>query len=168
MIQAIPKGANMDWIIEKSVELGVNHIFPVTTERTIVKLDAKDFSKKQEKWQRVALEACKQCGQNWLPQVHMPASFSVTLETSPAHELKIIAALQPDARSLKAILTEPRTRNQEPKNLCLAIGPEGDFTPAEYDLARAQGFMPMSLGPLVLRVETAALYAMSAIVHELR
>ena len=117
LIQAIPKGANMDWIIEKAVELGVNAIFPVVTERTVVRLDAKEAAKKQEKWQRVALEACKQCGQNWLPQVHAPAPFSSVLDTLPAHDLKIIAALQPDSTLAEDPFSpnqEPRTKNQEP------------------------------------------------------
>lgn len=168
LIQAIPKGANMEWIIEKAVELGVNAIFPVLTERTVVRLDAREAAKKQEKWQRVALEACKQCGQNWLPQVHAPAPFLSVLETLPAHDLKIIAALQPDSKPLKSVFIEPRSKNQEPRNACLAIGPEGDFTPAEYAAARASGFAPVTLGPLVLRVETAALFAMSVLQHELR
>jgi 16S rRNA (uracil1498-N3)-methyltransferase len=168
LIQAIPKGANMEWILEKAVELGVNAIYPVLTERTVVRLDAKEAAKKQERWQRVALEACKQCGQNWLPQVHAPAPFSTVLESLPAHDLKLIAALQPDSRSLKSVLQEPSTRNQEPRTISLAIGPEGDFTPAEYAAARARGFLPLSLGPLVLRVETAALFALSVLQHELR
>ncbi len=169
LIQAIPKGANMEWIIEKAVELGVNAIYPVLTERTIVKLDAKDVAKKQEKWQRVALEACKQCGQNWLPKVHPPASWLPVLDSLPAHELKIIAALQPDSHSFKTILSHHLTSDLRPlTSACMAIGPEGDFSPAEYAAARERGFAPVTLGPLVLRVETAALYAMSVLAHELR
>jgi 16S rRNA (uracil1498-N3)-methyltransferase len=152
----------MELIIEKAVELGVNIIYPVLTERTVVKLDAKDALKKQEKWQRVALEACKQCGQNWLPEVHLPKSFLEVLRELPPHEVKIIAAIQPDSLSLKGIL------QGSPKSAALCIGPEGDFTPAEYAAARASGFAPMTLGPLVLRVETAALYAVSVLSHELR
>lgn len=162
LIQAIPKGANMELIIEKAVELGVNAIYPVLTERTVVKLDARDAVKKQEKWQRVALEACKQCGQNWLPMVHVPTSFVETLQALPSHDAKIIAAIQPDSKSLKDILSGT------PKSAVLAIGPEGDFTPAEYEVAREHGFAAMTLGPLVLRVETATLYALSVLSHELR
>ncbi len=169
LIQAIPKGANMEWIIEKAVELGVNAIYPVLTERTIVKLDAKDSAKKQEKWQRVALEACKQCGQNWLPKVHAPAAFLATLDSLPETNLKIIAALQPDAQSLKTILLRHLTSDLRPlTSAAIAIGPEGDFSPAEYAAARERSFAPASFGPLVLRVETAALFALSVLVHELR
>ena len=168
LIQAVPKGANMEWIIEKAVELGVNAIYPVLTERTVVQLGAKEAARKREKWRRVALEACKQCGQNWLPHIHAPARFSSVLDTLPAQDLKLIAALQPDSRPLKSVVAEPRTKNQEPRNLHLAIGPEGDFTPAEYAAARAHGFTPITLGPLVLRVETAALCGLAVAVAELR
>jgi len=164
LIQAIPKGANMELIIEKTVELGVNAIRPVLTERTVVKLDAKEAQKKQEKWRRVALEACKQCGQNWLPEVHLPEAFGQVLQHLPPQDVKIIAAIQPDSRSVKAILAG----TSSVKSAALGIGPEGDFTPAEYALAREKGFAPMTLGPLVLRVETAALYAVSVLSHELR
>jgi 16S rRNA (uracil1498-N3)-methyltransferase len=163
LVQAVPKGANMELIIEKAVELGVNAIYPVLTERTVVKLDVKDSLKKQEKWQRVALEACKQCGQNRLPKVHVPKPFLEVLRELPAHEVKIIAAIQSDSKSVKAILS-----TSNPKSAALCIGPEGDFTPAEYTAARASGFAPMTLGPLVLRVETAALFAVSVLSHELR
>ncbi len=164
LIQAIPKGANMELIIEKAVEMGVNAIWPALTERTVVKLDAKEAEKKLEKWRRVALEACKQCGQNWLPEVHLPEAFGKVLEHLPAQDAKIIAAIQPDSRSVKVILSAM----PPPKSAALCIGPEGDFTPAEYELARARGFAPMTLGPLVLRVETATLYAVSVLSHELR
>ena len=155
----------MEWIIEKAVELGVNAIFPVLTERTVVKLDAKDAAKKQEKWQRVAIEACKQCGQNWLPKVHTPAPFLTALDSLPAHDLKIIAALQPDARALREITN---LQSQITKSAAVTIGPEGDFTPDEYTTARERGYAPITLGPLVLRVETAALYALSILRYELR
>lgn len=162
LIQSIPKGANMEWIIEKAVELGVNAIYPVVTERTVVRLDLNDCARKQEKWQRVAIEACKQCGQSWLPKVHAPSRFPAMLGTLPAHDLKIIAALQPEAKSFKAVLSGA------PASAVVAIGPEGDFTPDEYSAARAHGLEPVTLGPLVLRVETAAFFAVSVLVHELR
>ncbi len=162
LIQAIPKGGNMEWIIEKAVELGVNAIYPVVTERTVVRLDLKDSSRKQEKWQRVAIEACKQCGQSWLPKVHAPLRFPAMLGTLPAHDLKIIAALQPDAKSFKAIFSGA------PASAVVAIGPEGDFTLDEYAAAKAHGLVPVTLGPLVLRVETASIFALSVLVHELR
>jgi 16S rRNA (uracil1498-N3)-methyltransferase len=164
LLQAIPKGSNMELIIEKAVELGVNAIFPMMTERTVVRLGVAEAKKKQEKWQRLALETCKQCGQNWLPEVHMPRPFSEVLTALPPYDVRIIAALLPDSQSAKTILSGVSS----PHSAVLAVGPEGDFSPAEYAAARAAGFVPMSLGALILRVETATLYALSVLSHELR
>ena len=169
LLQAIPKGANMDLIIEKAVELGVNEVIPVFTERTVVKLDASDAARKRDKWQRLALEACKQCGQNWLPQVHTPQSFDAAWMHIPAHDHRLIAAIQNDAKPLKAILSNLPTSTLRPlSSVLIAIGPEGDFTAAEYALARQHGCLPVSLGPIILRVETAAMFCLSVLAHELR
>jgi 16S rRNA (uracil1498-N3)-methyltransferase len=169
LLQAIPKAGNMELIIEKAVELGVNAIVPVLTERTVVKLDAKEAAKKREKWQRLALEACKQCGQNWLPLIHDPKSFESVWDRLPTHDLRLIAAIQDDARSLKVIFhPDPVFGTRPPASVLMVIGPEGDFTPAEYALARKHGCEPITLGSIILRVETAALYCLSVLAHELR
>jgi 16S rRNA (uracil1498-N3)-methyltransferase len=169
LLQAIPKAGNMELIIEKAVELGVNSIVPVFTERTVVKLDEKEAAKKREKWQRVALEACKQCGQNWLPRIDLPQPYSAVWDHLPAHDLRLIAALQEDSKPLKEILARSRL-SADPISLTvlIAIGPEGDFTPVEYSVARERGCIPMSLGTIVLRVETAALFCLSVVAYELR
>lgn len=169
LFQAIPKAGNMELIIEKAVELGVSEIIPVFTERTVVKLDGKESAKKLEKWQRLALEACKQCGQNWLPQVHLPQSFSMAWGQLPAHDLRLVAAIQEDSKPLKSLLaTRQASSAQPPSSVLIVIGPEGDFTPAEYALARQHGCVPLTLGPIILRVETAALFCLSVLAHELR
>jgi len=167
LLQAIPKGSNMDLIIEKAVELGAAHIHPVMTSHTVVSLDGKDAAKKQAKWQRLALEACKQCGQNWIPEVHAPTRLSDALARLPEQDLKIVAAIQDDARPLKAILASEHSRIPAPASVIIAIGPEGDFTRLEYDLLAEQGFLPMTLGPVILRVETAAMFCLSVLRHEL-
>lgn len=169
LLQAIPKGSNMELIIEKGVELGVNVIVPVITDRTVVKLDVKDALKKQAKWQRLALEACKQCGQNWLPEMQMPRTFLQALEKLPPHELRLIAAIQDDAMSFKEVLADQfQIENHKPASVLLCIGPEGDFTPLEYSAAKANHCLPVTLGPIIMRVETAAMYALSVLRHELR
>lgn len=169
LLHAIPKGSNMELIIEKGVELGVNTIVPVMTERTVVKLDAKEAVKKQVKWQRLALEACKQCGQNWLPEVQIPHAFLQALEKLSLHELRLIAAIQDDAMSFKEILADQfQIENHKPASVLLCIGPEGDFTPLEYTAARANHCLPVTLGSIIMRVETAAMYALSVLNHELR
>lgn len=168
LLQAIPKAGNMELIIEKAVELGVSAIVPVLTERTVVRLDDKAAEKKREKWQRLALEACKQCGQNWLPKVEAPTPFQRVWQSLPAHDLRLVAAIQNDAEPLKAILASTRFCAAAPQSVLIAIGPEGDLTAEEYALAREHGCQAVSLGPIILRVETAALYCLSVLTHELR
>lgn len=168
--QAIPKGKNMEWIVQKATELGASAIFPVLSERTIVRLEKEEAESKRDKWQRVAVEACKQSGQNFLPEVSLPVSMEdLLVRHAKGYELVIIASLQPGARHLKALLEEHQSmRGQLPKSVLILIGPEGDFTPAEINRALSGGAQPMSLGPIVLRTETAALYSLSVLAHELQ
>ncbi|NOY00990.1 MAG: 16S rRNA (uracil(1498)-N(3))-methyltransferase [Verrucomicrobia bacterium] len=171
--QAIPKGKNMDLIVQKATELGASKITPLLSERTVVKLDGAEAEKKQAKWQKVALEACKQCGQNWPPEVSPIQSVEQFLSSQGGNknasgELLLIAALHPDAQSLKSLLDSDDTKpDSRPKASTILIGPEGDFTPAELSTATTAGFRPLSLGPIVLRSETAAIYALSVLGHEL-
>jgi len=189
LAQAIPKGKNMDLIVQKAVEIGAAEIAPLISERTIVHLEAKDAAQKQAKWQQVAIEAAKQCGQNWLPAVQMPKTpkdFFATVEAgvSPAAnlemqptrlplqgrglDLRLIGSLQSDAVHLKSVLADYEREHQaRPASVLMCIGPEGDFTPAELNLARSNGCRPITLGPIILRVETAAIYCLSVLSYEL-
>ncbi len=205
LAQAIPKGKNMDLIVQKAVEIGAAEIFPLLSARTVVQLDAENAAQKQTKWQTVALEAAKQCGQNWLPHVHTPRSpneFFLELEsgvpyaggatgvslagtkeddasiplaplrptrTSLHFDLRLIGSLQPGALHLKKILADYADAHDgvRPASVLMMIGPEGDFTPAEIALARSQGCAPLTLGPIILRVETAAIYCLSILSYEL-
>ncbi len=164
LAQAIPKGKNMDLIVQKAVEIGAAEIFPLLSARTVVQLDSESAAQKQVKWQQVAIEAAKQCGQNWLPQVHSPRSPAEFLEGAGKFDLRLIGSLQPGARHLKAFLAEAPAR---PASVLMMIGPEGDFTPAEIALARSHGCAPLTLGPIILRVETAAIYCLSILSYEL-
>ncbi|MDF1814226.1 MAG: 16S rRNA (uracil(1498)-N(3))-methyltransferase [Verrucomicrobiales bacterium] len=161
--QAIPKGKNMELIIQKATELGVAKIVPLTTTNTVVRLDEKEKSKKQEKWQRVAIEACKQCGQNWLPEVAKPQSVENYIKET-TNEWKIVAAIDSSSRTLKEIIADRQT---VPDAVSLLIGPEGDFTSSEVEKAVETGFQPMSLGPIILRSETAAIYTVSVFAYEM-
>ncbi|MCB1062930.1 MAG: 16S rRNA (uracil(1498)-N(3))-methyltransferase [Verrucomicrobiae bacterium] len=169
--QAVPKGKNMDLIVQKATELGASTIVPLLSERTVVRLDPGEAQKKQEKWQRVVIEACKQCGQNWLPEVALPVSVDTFLgKAGPSAgkgELRLVAALTDDARSLRDYLAESEPADSRPSKATVLIGPEGDFTPAEMSLALGNGFQPLTLGPIVLRSETAAIYALSVLGYEL-
>jgi 16S rRNA (uracil1498-N3)-methyltransferase len=168
--QAIPKGKNMELIVQKAVEIGAAEIAPIISDRTIVQVDSESATQKQSKWRQIAIEAAKQSGQNWLPRVHTPRKlaelFSMVSEES--FDLRLIGSLQPDARHLKKILADySREHELRPRSVLMLIGPEGDFTPAELSLARRHGCQPITLGPIILRVETAAIYCLSILSYEL-
>jgi 16S rRNA (uracil1498-N3)-methyltransferase len=168
--QAIPKGKNMELIVQKAVEIGAAEIAPVISDRTIVQVDSESAAQKQTKWQQIAIETAKQCAQNWLPRIHKPRKlaelFSVVSEES--FDLRLIGSLQPDAQHLKKILADYLSEHQHrPRSVLMLIGPEGDFTPAELSLARRHGCRPITLGPIILRVETAAIYCLSILSYEL-
>jgi 16S rRNA (uracil1498-N3)-methyltransferase len=166
--QAIPKGKNMELIVQKAVELGAAEIFPLISARTIVELDLKEARQKQCKWQTTAIEAAKQCGQNWLPQIHMPRTMKDFFSDVTGFDLRLIGSLQPGALSLKKILAEFAAEHRHlPESPLMLVGPEGDFTPAELALARSHGCRPITLGPIILRVETAAIYCLSVLSYEL-
>jgi 16S rRNA (uracil1498-N3)-methyltransferase len=191
LAQAIPKGKNMDLIVQKAVEIGASEIAPLISERTIVSLDAKEARQKQARWEQVAVEAAKQCGQNWLPRIRTPAKLkdffaedasaatglrpvdgdkmTATARSAVAtEELRLIGSLQADAQHLKRILTEYQDLyGARPASVLMLIGPEGDFTPAELALAKSHGCRPLTLGPIILRVETAAIYCLSVLSYEL-
>jgi len=167
--QAIPKGKNMDLIVQKAVEIGAAEIAPIISDRTIVQLDSESASQKQTKWQQIAIEAAKQCGQNWLPRVHAPKKLAEFFPASErAFDLRLIGSLQPDAQQLRKILeTYSSEHGDRPRSVLMLVGPEGDFTPAELSLARRHGCQPITLGPIILRVETAAIYCLSILSYEM-
>ncbi len=180
--QAIPKGKNMELIVQKAVEIGAAEIAPIISDRTVVQVDSESAAQKQAKWQQIAIEAAKQCGQNWLPRVRVPkklpeffdAAISLqSVQTSNSDvattfDLQLIGSLQPEAQHLKKILADYSSEHRHrPRNVLMLIGPEGDFTPAELALARRHGCRPITLGPIILRVETAAIYCLSILSYEL-
>jgi 16S rRNA (uracil1498-N3)-methyltransferase len=168
--QAIPKGKNMELIVQKAVEIGAAEIAPIVSDRTVVQVDPESAAQKQAKWQQVAIEAAKQCGQNWLSRVDVPKSLGEFFDTVDVtrFDLRLIGSLQPDAQHLKKILADYSNEHRcLPESVLMLIGPEGDFTPAELALARRNGCRPITLGPIILRVETAAIYCLSVLSYEL-
>lgn len=170
LAQALPKGRYMDAIVRKATEIGASKIVPLVSERTIVRVESDEADRKTEKWETAAIEAAKQCGNPWLPEIAQPVPVeSFVADAATSVDLKLIASLQPGAQSLREVLTRFRQeKHAEPKEVAWMIGPEGDFTTAEMAAARNYGFEPISLGPLVLRCETAAIYALSVLSYELQ
>ena len=159
LIQAITKKDKMDYIAEKATELGVSRIIPVTTERTIPEWDDAKKAGVVHRWRKISLEAAKQCGRSDIPEVSriMPFKELTVLE----YDLKLIAVLSDKAMKLKDAL-----KNGSVKKIAVAIGPEGDFTPEEAEDALKKGFKIVSLGPRVLKSDTAGLAVLSMINYE--
>lgn len=155
----IPKGKTMDLVVQKAVELGVAAIQPLVTRNTVVQ----PGDGKATRWIRTALEACKQCGLDTLPAVADPVPVDAWLASEAAdHGLRLIASLARGARPLRDTLRE----HPSPAAVTLLVGPEGDFTETETDAAIRRGFLPITFGPIVLRVETAALAGLAALRYE--
>jgi len=167
--QALPKGPAMDAIVRKATELGASHLVPLESDRTQVHLDGDRSDKKIEKWQTAALEAAKQCGNPFLPTIATAQPAAAFMESARDYDLKLIASLQPGAKSLRDVLAAfHASHGHPPRKVLWLIGPEGDFTPAELSQAKTCSFEPITLGPLVLRCETAAIYALSVLSYELQ
>ncbi|MEK7706690.1 MAG: RsmE family RNA methyltransferase [Verrucomicrobiota bacterium] len=168
LLQAIPKGKLFEAIIEKATELGTHRIVPILSERVTTRLDDASAAEKAEKWRLVAIEAIKQCGSAWLPRVDAPMTPQQFLARQETFDLALVGSLQPDAHHPRECLREYQSRQGTlPRNVCVWIGPEGDFTPDELRAIHGAGARPISLGRLVLRVETAAIYCLSFLNYEL-
>lgn len=153
------KGDKMDFVVQKATELGVDHFVPVTTERSVIRPAAKARQRRHSRRLKVALEACRQCGRAYLPEVHPPRPLAEVLAMLAAHTGVDAFVLweSTEARGLAAALAEA----SGPTDRCLLVGPEGGFTAEEVASARDNGFQEVSLGPLVLRAETAAVVAVT-------
>jgi 16S rRNA (uracil1498-N3)-methyltransferase len=152
--QAISKGDRMEWVMQKSVELGVASITPLITERCVVKLDKDRMLRKVHQWQAIVIAACEQCGRNTIPLVNAPLPLERFVQSTQAQ--------------LKLILHPQGTKNwrdyvEGQSEMALVVGPEGGFSDAEVTSAFNHDFLPLSLGPRVLRTETAAISALSVL-----
>ncbi|HET8699309.1 MAG TPA: 16S rRNA (uracil(1498)-N(3))-methyltransferase [Gammaproteobacteria bacterium] len=151
LVQAIAKADAMDFIVQKSTELGVRTIRPVYTEFSVVKLDDERAERRVEHWRKIARSACEQCGRHSPPLIAPPAGLRAGCEALPAATLKLALDLEAAA---------PLARVQlDNAPLALAVGPEGGFSAEDWRRLDAAGFARITLGPRVLRAETAALAA---------
>lgn len=157
--QGLPKSDKMDYIVQKCVELGVNKIVPVITKRAVA--IPRDGDKKILRWQRIASEAAKQCGRGVLPQIGEIAEFKTIVKNVVLEDnLNIIPYENEKSFKLKNAL-------KPVKNINIFIGPEGGFDPEEIELAMTSGIQPVTLGPRILRTETAPIAVVSAVMYDI-
>jgi 16S rRNA (uracil1498-N3)-methyltransferase len=169
LLQAITKAKSMDLIIQKATELGAARVVPIVSERSVARPDPDHPTRKVEQWRAVAIEAIKQCGAPWLPELDAPVPPAAFVAARPPCAVMLLASLQPGARHPRECLRAAREQGQMPPNdVAVWVGPEGDFTPAELQTIQSAGAQPIRLGPLVLRSETAALYCLAFLSYELQ
>ncbi len=169
LLQAIPRGKILESIIQKATELGVSRIVPLLSQRVVTRMDQAHAAHKTGKWQSAAIEAVKQCGSPWLPQIEPPLAPRQVLDRNEKFDLPLVASLQ-DTRQHPRCCFEAYVSQHHrlPASACIWIGPEGDFSPEEMQAILTAGVLPISLGPLVLRAETAAIYCLSFLNYELQ
>lgn len=169
LLQAIPKGKLLNSIIQKATELGASRVVPLLTARVVTHLDEDKTDARRDHWQHVAIEAIKQCGAPWLPRVEAATTSAEFLARGEKFDLPLIASLQPRAKHPREHFDDFRKEHgRQPASLCVWVGPEGDFTPEEVAAVLAAGAKPITLGPLVLRSDTAAVYCLSVLSYEMQ
>jgi len=156
LVQGISRGDRMDFVVQKATELGVKRITPVLTEYGVVKFNAERAEKRREHWQKIAHSACEQSGRTRLPLIDAPLPMKNWFGDKPP---KVDAQL-----ILKPGATTPLTSIKTPETkVCVLIGPEGGFSDSEYIDAEVSGFTAVSLGPRVLRTESAAIASLAVL-----
>lgn len=161
LAQSLLKSDRFDWALQKATELGVTRITPLISARTLIRLGEEQRSRKCARWRRIAEEAAKQCGQACVPVVEAPRRLE-QWQPEPPPGLALIATLAVGAQPMHELLRHELTVAQAQRGGALIlIGPEGDFTAEEVRIAERMGIRPVSLGPLTLRSETAAVAALA-------
>ncbi|MDX1480693.1 MAG: 16S rRNA (uracil(1498)-N(3))-methyltransferase [Woeseiaceae bacterium] len=154
LVQGVSRGERMDVLVQKATELGVARVLPVLTERSVVRLDAVRGEKRRGHWQKIAVAACEQCGRNRLPVIDAPSRLEDYLARPPGAQTRLL--FSPAATRRLRDLGPPADSRLE-----VLVGPEGGLTAAEERTAAAKGFMAVSMGPRVLRSETAGIAALA-------
>lgn len=161
LLQALPKGKAMDLILRTATEIGASTLQPVYTRQSEVHIPRDRLDGKVGKWRATTIEASKQCGLAFLPEVRHPTALGDWLEQNPpaTRELRLVGSLEGGSRLLLDALMTAESRDR----IVLAVGPEGDFSSGEYAALREGGFAPVRFGANVLRAETAAAYMLSVV-----
>jgi len=174
LYQSLTRREKFEWVLQKGTELGIRNFIPIVTQRSLVQ-DIMIKPRKLVRWQKIVMEAAEQSQRSIMPQVNSPLPFAEAIHQSRANDLSLIAwvfeqdsnieedSIYEEDSNIKAVLN----RQASPKTVSLFIGPEGGFTKAEIENGRSQKLVPFTLGPRILRTETAALVASALVLHEL-
>ncbi|MBQ1203689.1 MAG: 16S rRNA (uracil(1498)-N(3))-methyltransferase [Loktanella sp.] len=157
LYMGFPKGDKWDWIIQKSVELGVTRLVPVVTARSVARVDSKDAAKKQARWQKIAAEAAGQSGRGIVPTVELPLTFKQALSRWQSENT--LLCYEGGGAPLGELVSPAETA------VSLVIGPEGGFAPEEVESVRDAGGRVATMGPRILRCETAPLAALTVLME---
>ncbi|WP_027338649.1 16S rRNA (uracil(1498)-N(3))-methyltransferase [Halonatronum saccharophilum] len=163
LIQGLPKSKKMDIIAQKCTELGIKDIIPFDSERTIVRLNKKKVLKRQKRWQKICKEAAKQSGRARIPKIHKIADIDQILERAKDYDLVLVPWEDEEVKGLKETLVE----NKEVKKIMIVVGPEGGLSSKEVEAFKEIGGRSVTLGPRILRTETAGLATLSMVLYEL-
>ncbi len=164
LCQAVPKTDKMEAIIRHTTELGVGRIIPFHAERSVPRWPAEKSLQKRERWQKIAVEASRQCGRTDIPEIGEIASLTEVLRSTHPEWLNLICWEEESARGIREVLRDPE--NDGTRGFLLVVGPEGGFDKKEIDQAQQAGFLSVSLGKRVLRVDTAAVAVIAVLQYE--
>ena len=162
LIQSLTKGDKFEFVIQKATELGVTRLLPVTSSRSVQRIDHTRALGRQVRWRKIVREAARQCGRADVPEIEPVSPLDTALAAAPKDALKLLFWEGARHKSLKKDLP-----SGAPPCVVVAIGPEGGFSPQEVESARAAGFIAVGMGPRILRAETAAVTALSIVGYAL-
>lgn len=165
LFQGLPKAAKMDLIAQKCTELGVSEITPIITERVVVKGNETSEFKKVDRWNRIALEACKQSKRSIIPTINQPIEFQGLMEALKDFDLVIVPYENQENQGIRYVKSQ--VKDKEIKKAAIIIGPEGGFEESEIQALKEAGSFIVTLGPRILRTETAGFVALSLLMYEL-
>lgn len=159
--QGLPKGDKMELIVQKGTEVGISTFIPVEMKRCIVQYDHKKEQKRRERWEKIAKEAAEQAHRTIIPEVNESKSFKQWMQSFADYDLVIVPYEAEKAKGIREVLDA----HPDVQNVCVLIGPEGGISSEEIDTALAAGAIPVTLGPRIMRTETAGLVAATCILY---
>ncbi|HZX47942.1 MAG TPA: 16S rRNA (uracil(1498)-N(3))-methyltransferase [Nitrospirota bacterium] len=166
LVQAVPKGPKLDFIIQKTTELGINAITPVISGRGVVRIEKDRMEEKLKRWKKIALEAAQQSNRLDVPDIAPPVLFNEYMASFKKGDLNLLLYEEEKRKGIKEVLRGIQEAKVGVKTIILLTGPEGGFSQEEVETAAEAGFTPVSLGDLILRTETAPIAALSILRYE--